>query len=178
MADVGSAGHKFGGGPNLFCQLQINRFAFSAFNQDISIWNVGASTSFSRMFQNTPFNHDLCLWGTNGFNVSSSVPFSGTFSDTNCPSTASPDLDASPISPLCHVCQDSSPSVSAEPSLSPVPSLTPSGIPSPVPSESPSGPVILTRAHLNAARDDWIGTGTSVSLDYPTISIYHYHAKE
>ena len=134
---------------------------------------MGSATTFGGMFEDSAFNQDLCMWSAH---LDPADGFTGAFSGTNCPSTAEPDLGASPISPLCHVCHQPSSAPSEAPT--PVPSLTPSGIPSPVPSESPSGPVILTRADLNAARDDWIDTGTSVSLDYPTISIYHCHAKE
>ena len=105
------------------CPFDRRMFQSSSFNQDISLWDLSAGTMFTGMFEDaTNFNQDLCLWGSNGY-LSVGDDLTNAFAGTSCPSTDDPDLEASPIDPLCYVCDSTTPLPSAAPSSAPSPGL-------------------------------------------------------
>ena len=78
-------------------------FEASSFNQDISNWQPSSAISMAGMFLDaTLFGQDLCPWGDDLTQPNFSAP--EMFSFSGCPDTSDPDLDASPISPLCYAC--------------------------------------------------------------------------
>jgi Mycoplasma protein of unknown function, DUF285 len=75
----------------------------TAYDQPLNAWDVSSVTSFNSMFLDaSKFDQDLCDWGPRMAASASDV--ADMFRATLCPSTADPNLAASPISPLCHVC--------------------------------------------------------------------------
>ena len=103
----------------------------SRFDQDISSWSVVLGTTFQFMFDRSSFSQNLCDWGVDMVNAPAARDVVNMFRETPCPSTADPNLAASPISPLCHLCADSS---TSSPTIAPTSSFTttptaPSGAP-------------------------------------------------
>ena len=80
--------------------------AASQFNQDLSSWNFYSATNMDNMFYDaTSFHQDLCAWGPKMTNLSKPQRFAfQMFFGTNCSSTADPNFQADPVSPLCSVC--------------------------------------------------------------------------
>eukprot|EP00978_Attheya_sp_CCMP212_P005039 scaffold11142_cov37-Attheya_sp.AAC.2 len=85
----------------------------TAFNQDISTWNVLSIANMDSIFYKaTAFNQDLCDWAvTTPFLSSIDNHFEGMFDFTTCPNSTSPTL-ASPggtidnphPGPFCYDC--------------------------------------------------------------------------
>jgi len=80
---------------------EMFRFA-EVFNGNIASWDVSSVTTLNRMlWKATSFNQNLCAWGDH---IPNFVPVRSMFSSTQCPTTDSPDLKASPPGPFCHPC--------------------------------------------------------------------------
>ena len=76
----------------------------TSFNQDISNWKPSSAKSMKEMFYDAElFDQNLCAWGDYMTDPDLSNPIR-MFSGTACPRVQRPDLDASPISPLCYAC--------------------------------------------------------------------------
>jgi surface protein len=80
----------------------------TAFNQDLSSWDVSQVTDMSGMFAHaTALNQNLCSWGEK---VSASVvvtnEFDGTtmFEGSGCPVQLSPNTSVALRGPWCHAC--------------------------------------------------------------------------
>jgi Mycoplasma protein of unknown function, DUF285 len=101
----------------------------TAFNQDISNWDLSSAEDFTSMFEEaSSFSQDLCPWNAHlpGYHGEG---FYQTFLGTQCPRTDAVSKYSEPISyfsPLCYYC---GPPTSA-PTTSSAPSDAPSGIPS------------------------------------------------
>lgn len=79
-----------------------NTFRYSPFNYDISNWNVVSATKMIGMFNNAAdFDKNLCDWGPR---LSNLREVTAMFTSTKCPEEGDPDLEATPITPLCHIC--------------------------------------------------------------------------
>jgi Mycoplasma protein of unknown function, DUF285 len=83
----------------------------ASFSHDLSRWRVTKATRMDGMFRNaTSYNHSLCAWGRRlvigrgDGSVSVSVSVEDMFRGSGCRSTADPNLDADPPSPLCAPC--------------------------------------------------------------------------
>jgi Mycoplasma protein of unknown function, DUF285 len=83
----------------------------ASFSHDVSRWRVGRATRMDGMFRNaTSYSHSLCEWGRRlvigrgGGSVAVSVSVEQMFRGSGCRSTADPNLDAVPPSPLCAPC--------------------------------------------------------------------------
>jgi len=86
----------------------IRMFRYTAaFNKDIGGWDVSSVTKTNGMFlEATAFNQNLCAWGEH---LANSALVGSMFVDAaQCPTTASPDLNASPAGPFCHSCPSES----------------------------------------------------------------------
>ncbi len=70
-----------------------NMFNRSAFNQDISKWNVSRVTNMVNMFESTPFNQDISKWNvsnvTNMNDMFASTPFNQDISEWDVSSVTS-----------------------------------------------------------------------------------------
>ena len=97
----------------------------SRFDQDISSWSVVLGDTFQFMFDRSSFSQNLCAWGVDMAVAPAASTVENMFRETPCPSTADPNLVASPISPLCHLCTGSSTSApTVAPTLSPTSAFT------------------------------------------------------
>jgi Mycoplasma protein of unknown function, DUF285 len=83
----------------------------ASFSHDLSRWRVAKATRMDGMFRNaSSYNHSLCAWGRRlvigrgDGSVSVSVSVEHMFFGSGCRSTADPNLDAVPPSPLCAPC--------------------------------------------------------------------------
>jgi surface protein len=75
----------------------------ASFNQDISSWDVSSVIDTERMFLGaSAFNQNLCDWGHKRTGIF--TYFEGMFDSTSCPDTNDPDLLASPPGPFCFTC--------------------------------------------------------------------------
>jgi len=73
------------------------------FNQwGVQTWDLSNAQFMGRMFYATAqFNQDLCELGPH---LTSLVEDYQMFSGTSCPAQGDLDLNADPVSPLCHPC--------------------------------------------------------------------------
>ena len=76
----------------------------TSFNQVISSWTVSSGRTFELMFDRSGFSQDLCDWAGDMTEAPAATSAANMFRDTPCPTTADPNLVASPISPLCYAC--------------------------------------------------------------------------
>jgi Mycoplasma protein of unknown function, DUF285 len=83
----------------------------ASFSHDLSRWRVAKATRMDGMFRNaTSYNQSLCAWGRRlvigrgDGSVTVSVSVDQMFRGSGCRSTADPNLDADPPSPLCAPC--------------------------------------------------------------------------
>jgi len=80
----------------------------SSFNQNLSSWDVSTVRNMNGMFHDSAsFNQNLCQWGSHMPSWSFLIVWNNVadmFENTNCPSTASPNLALNPKGPFCHVC--------------------------------------------------------------------------
>ena len=66
---------------------------------DISGWDVATATNFYRMFfEANVYNQNLNPWGSQ---MSSGDTVADMFASTRCPVPSDPDVNASPVGPLC-----------------------------------------------------------------------------
>jgi surface protein len=83
--------------------------ASTAFNQDLSMWNVSSvvytddtNPGLKQMFMDaSSFNQNLCYWGTQ---LDSSNDVTNMFDGSGCPDQGSPDLTLPAVNPLCYAC--------------------------------------------------------------------------
>jgi len=71
----------------------------SKFSEDISGWNVSFERAGSAFAQAADFSYSLCAWAPQ---LSRETTVSNMFTDSGCPVTDDPDIDAG--SPFCHRC--------------------------------------------------------------------------
>eukprot|EP00978_Attheya_sp_CCMP212_P024988 scaffold79527_cov29-Attheya_sp.AAC.3 len=79
----------------------------TAFNQDLTSWNVLNVTSMENMFLNAAaFNQNLCGWAVKTPSLSIVAEM---FNVTSCPTLASPGvtIDIPRPGPFCHACTES-----------------------------------------------------------------------
>jgi surface protein len=73
------------------------------FNQDLSGWDVSASFDFSGMFEDAlSFNQSLCDWGP--IIARSGAAMDGMFAGTNCLVVTNASFSGNPPGPFCSLC--------------------------------------------------------------------------
>merc|ERR1712157_508520 len=72
-----------------------------SFNQDISGWDMSKVYDMNHMFEHSSLNQNLCQWGDK---INSDANVEKMFQESDCPSESDPNLDSTPVGPLCWSC--------------------------------------------------------------------------